>query len=300
MKKIPFFIFTLTLISVLFSGCVQNSGEVEFILPSADFLHQCQPDLTLQAWEITATKGSTQQKTFLSPEAKSFLISPALTGDCLPLSVKATPIIKTGTYTGQFFYPAGTVFPQDNQLTWLNGFTAHLLQLFYLSAISDGTDEQTVLSSAVRFNWGRFMKVLSEKNQTEKISDPWLLDIDSLLEGIFTGNLTDSFISLNNCRQVQLTILFSEPELSDFPLLLKFLPEAEKIFTGQKDFFIIQKNKPAFFIYQFNSIVSLSITQEKSLFLELNSLPIYNYFDEKKNISSIENNSAGTYVRNFP
>ena len=59
-----------------------------------------------------------------------------------------------------FFYPAGTIFPWETELSWLQGWSSSVLADFYSHSRLSGNDCKTAQKYASRFNFHKFMKSL--------------------------------------------------------------------------------------------------------------------------------------------
>ena len=161
-----------------------------------------------------------------------------------PLSITATPItLNKNNQPVEFFKCAGAIYPQNYevvknkgkfwqgnkgnvQMSWENGFSAQLMQTLYDSAAQSSYDEQMIQDFIAGFNWKKMQQYIQgqidsfEENMQAEMNmqtnadtqatslpifyNPWLLDIQTVLEKIAMQGFTATALNLKSTFQISL------------------------------------------------------------------------------------------------
>ena len=198
-----------------------------------------------------------------------------------PLCIIAQPLVLQSTaYKSGFFKCAGGLYPymysseqETLKLTWQGGFAATLMKSIIISGEKAGYSQEFTQQTIAQFNWERLVEIL-EENQAQQEPpwyNPWLLNMQQVLEGIAWHNFSATKLKMSGTLDVEL----------EFPVFSSYIPENEKIreseAQGQRCV-TIKKDNPSLFALadgQFSTGILIYGTSVKNISLEFISLPIY-------------------------
>ena len=198
-----------------------------------------------------------------------------------PLCIIAQPLVLQSTaYKSCFFKCAGGLYPymysseqETLKLTWQGGFAATLMKSIISSGLQAGYSQEFTQQTIAQFNWERLVEIL-EENQAQQEPpwyNPWLLNMQQVLEGIAWHNFSATKLKMSGTLDVEL----------EFPVFSSYIPENEKIreseTQGQRCV-TIKKDNPSLFALddgQFSTGILIYGTSVKNISLEFISLPIY-------------------------
>ena len=192
-----------------------------------------------------------------------------------PLSICVLPVTKTGSE----FHCAGAVYPAcfteskphlcTAELSWVNGYAAYLMQSVIKASVHNS--EQEINEYLGRFNWKKLVQTLNDRQseESEVFYNPWLLDIQQVLEGIAYKNFTATRLRLTGV----ISVCF------DFPLYSPYVPENQVCMTAaDQNRVVLRKNKQTLFelpgTAAFRYSVLICAASEKNISLEFISMPI--------------------------
>ena len=192
-----------------------------------------------------------------------------------PACIIAQPVIQTSQGSKNYFFKcAGTLYPyafsgtnNTIKLTWHGGYAATLMKSIFNSGAQAGYSQDFTEEIAFQFNWERLLETL-EQNQEQ---NPWLLDMQQVLEGIAYHNFSANKLKTSGTLSVEL----------DFPVFSSYIPENEAIRQQNQPnqyFVTVKKDKNALFALNdgnFATGVLIYGTSIKNISLEFISLPIY-------------------------
>ena len=211
-----------------------------------------------------------------------------------PLCITATPItLNKNNQEVSFFKCAGVVYPQNFekddkkgklQLTWENGFSAYLMELLYNSASENGHKEKEIQDYIASFNWKKLQQYVRgqissyEENLSSdselQFYNPWLLDLQTVLEKIAARNFTATALNLKSTFQISVEEkLDSEIATEAEPILSSFVPENQII--QKYGTITIAKNKAAVFSADNLYGVIFTGSSAKNVSIEYVFLPIF-------------------------
>lgn len=220
-----------------------------------------------------------------------------------PLSITATPItLNKNNQPVEFFKCAGAIYPQNYEvvknkgkfwqgkkgsinLTWENGFSAQLMQTLYNSAGQNGYDEENIQNFIACFNWKKLQQYIQTQieNQTETQAtfyNPWLLDMQTVLEKIAMQGFTATALNLKNTFQISLEEkLYRENSGNSVAVMSSFVPE--NLFIQKYGTISLAKDKTSLFSLDNLYGVIFTGTSAKNVSIEYVFLPIF-INDEKQ------------------
>ncbi len=230
-----------------------------------------------------------------------------------PLSITATPItLNKNNQPVEFFKCAGAIYPQNYevvknkgkfwqgnkgnvQVTWKNGFSAQLMQTLYDSTGLSGYDEEKVQDFIARFNWKKLQLYIQaqidsfEDNMQAEMNiqanadtqaatlpvfyNPWLLDMQTVLEKIAMKGFTATALNLKNSFQISLKDKLYRDNNELIAVMSSFVPENQII---QKYGTIsLAKDKASLFSLDNLYGVIFTGTSAKNVSIEYVFLPIF-------------------------
>lgn len=230
-----------------------------------------------------------------------------------PLSITATPItLNKNNQPVEFFKCAGAIYPQNYevvknkgkfwqgnkgnvQMSWENGFSAQLMQTLYDSAAQISYDEQMIQDFIAGFNWKKMQQYIQaqidsfeENMQTEMnmqtnantqatslplFYNPWLLDMQAVLEKIAMQGFTATALNLKNSFQISLEDKIYCESSESIAVMSSFVPENQII---QKYGTIsLAKDKTSLFSLDNLYGVIFTGTSTKNVSIEYVFLPIF-------------------------
>lgn len=265
-KNVCFFIpLFFILFSVSIASCKSDlfCDEVIFTLPDITNLPE---KIELTSWKIQIVCGDTIKEISLTPDTCSFSIEKSFLSPVYPSAIIAYPETNCQNWKEQFFFPCGTIFPYSKDLSWKEGFSADILKKYYFACTNLQNATMDILNYAVHFNWCKFSQSLPDY--------PWLLDSDIILNGIFCGEFSSSYLKPKGIQNVRLDTIKNILNLSDFIIVPQYYPlictdTAEIIFSLKINTYsthiLIEKNC---------KFCTTFLDDTKKLTLELNSFPI--------------------------
>lgn len=186
-----------------------------------------------------------------------------------PLSITATPItLNKNNQPVEFFKCAGAIYPQNYkvvknkgkfwqgnkgnvQMSWENGFSAQLMQTLYDSAAQSSYDEQMIQDFIARYNWKKMQQYIQgqidsfEENMQAEMNiqtnantqatslplfyNPWLLDMQTVLEKIAMQGFTATALNLKNSFQISLEDKIYCESSESIAAMSSFVPENQII-----------------------------------------------------------------------
>ena len=186
-----------------------------------------------------------------------------------PLSITATPItLNKNNQPVEFFKCAGAIYPQNYevvknkgkfwqgnkgnvQMSWENGFSAQLMQTLYDSAAQSSYDEQMIQDFIAGFNWKKLQQYIQaqidsfEENMQAEMNiqtnantqatslplfyNPWLLDMQTVLEKIAMQGFTATALNLKNSFQISLKDKIDCERSELIAVMSSFVPENQII-----------------------------------------------------------------------
>lgn len=156
MKK--FFILFFILLSTFLTGC-QNPicfprpESVVFTLPHWPAEDNRYPDLDY--WEVIITKETGKEKFHFSKSTEEITLT--FEKD-KPASILCYPVTKEKS-SSNFFFPAGTVYPYNLQITWEGGIAADIMKMVFEQVPS--VQRKNALTF---FNWKKLYDALQKKD----------------------------------------------------------------------------------------------------------------------------------------
>lgn len=230
-----------------------------------------------------------------------------------PLSITATPItLNKNNQPVEFFKCAGAIYPQNYevvknegkfwqgnkgnvQISWENGFSAQLMQTLYDSAAQSSYDEQMIQDFIARFNWKKMQQYIQaqidsfEDNMQAEMNmqtnantqaatlpvfyNPWLLDMQTVLEKIAMKGFTATALNLKSTFQISLEDKFYRENSELIAVMSSFVPENQII---QKYGTIsLAKDKARLFSLDNLYGVIFTGTSAKNVSIEYVFLPIF-------------------------
>lgn len=186
-----------------------------------------------------------------------------------PLSITATPItLNKNNQPVEFFKCAGAIYPQNYevvknkgkfwqgnkgnvQMSWENGFSAQLMQTLYDSAAQSSYYEQMIQDFIAGFNWKKMQQYIQgqidsfEENMQAEMNiqtnantqatslplfyNPWLLDMQTVLEKIAMQGFTATALNLKNSFQISLKDKLYRENSESIAVISSFVPENQII-----------------------------------------------------------------------
>ncbi len=230
-----------------------------------------------------------------------------------PLSITATPItLNKNNQPVEFFKCAGAIYPQNFevlknkgkfwqgnkgnvQMTWENGFSAQLMQTLYDSAAQSSYDEQIIQDFIAGFNWKKLQQYIQgqidsfEENMQAEMNiqtnentqatslpmfyNPWLLDMQTVLEKIAMQGFTATALNLKSSFQISLKDKLHRDNSELIAVMSSFVPENQII---QKYGTIsLAKDKASLFSLDNLYGVIFTGTSAKNVSIEYVFLPIF-------------------------
>ena len=230
-----------------------------------------------------------------------------------PLSITATPItMNKNNQPVEFFKCAGAIYPQNYevvnnkgkfwqgnkgnvQMSWENGFSAQLMQTLYDSAAQSSYDEQMIQDFIARYNWKKMQQYIQgqidsfEENMQAEMNiqtnantqatslpmfyNPWLLDMQTVLEKIAMQGFTATALNLKNSFQISLKDKLYRENSELIAVMSSFVPENQII---QKYGTIsLAKDKASLFSLDNLYGVIFTGTSAKNVSIEYVFLPIF-------------------------
>ena len=229
------------------------------------------------------------------------------------LSITATPItLNKNNQPVEFFKCAGAIYPQnyevvknkgkfwqDNkgnvQVSWENGFSAQLMQTLYDSAAQSSYDEQMIQDFIARFNWKKLQQYIQaqidsfeENMQTEMhmqtnentqatslpmFYNPWLLDMQTVLEKIAMQGFTATALNLKSTFQISLEDKIDCESSELIAVMSSFVPENQII--QRYGTISLAKDKASLFSLDNLYGVIFTGTSAKNVSIEYVFLPIF-------------------------
>jgi len=210
------------------------------------------------------------------------------------LSITANPItLNKNNQPVSFFKCAGAIYPQAYEyegiakgritLSWEKGFSAYLLQSLYSSGKERLYGEEELEDFISRFNWRKLEETIQDKmdkaiieleNQEDTVFyNPWLLELQPLLEALASQKLSAGSLTLKNSFAYKIKSLDNK-EL----FLSSFIPE-NRIIQAYNTL-SLAKNKENIFSYDNHFAIIFKGSSEKKLSTEYVLLPIFIEDDE--------------------
>ena len=231
-----------------------------------------------------------------------------------PLSITATPItLNKNNQPVEFFKCAGAIYPQNYevvknkgkfwqgnkgnvQVTWENGFSAQIMQTLYDSATQSGYDEQMIQDFIAHFNWKKlqqyiqtqidsFKENMQAEMNTQTNADtqatslplfynPWLLDMQTVLEKIAMRDFTATALNFKNTFQISLEEkLYRENSSNSVSVMSSFVPE--NLFIQKYGTISLAKDKASLFSLDNLYGAIFTGTSAKNVSIEYVFLPIF-------------------------
>ena len=162
-----------------------------------------------------------------------------------PVCITATPITQN-----QFFKSAGTIYPYSNKITWSGGYAAQLYK---------------IIPDSKQFNWEKLMDAL------ESCENPWLLDMQEVLEGIAYHDFSVTKLKTSQTICVE----------TGFEVFSSYVPENQE-FGPENCVVTVTKGVPELFALRQSSGSAgleygliICASSAKNISLDLVSMPIF-------------------------
>lgn len=230
-----------------------------------------------------------------------------------PLSITATPItLNKNNQPVEFFKCAGAIYPQNYevvknkgkfwqgkmgnvQMTWEKGFSAQLMQTLYDSAAQSSYDEQMIQDFIARFNWKKLQQYIQaqidsfEDNMQAEMNiqtnantqatslplfyNPWLLDMQTVLEKIAMQGFTATALNLKSSFQISLNDKLHRDNSELIAVMSSFVPENQII----QKYGTISLAKDKASLFSLDNLYGLIFTgtSAKNVSIEYVFLPIF-------------------------
>lgn len=283
-------LFCYILLSVFYfsckNECISEKKMAGFYLPeyrSEDF-----GNLELEYWKIKYIYADYTEEILVPSNQKKIYLDVC---NNTVISIIASPITKIGSNVRDFLMPAGCIYPFQNKISWLHGFSATILSDFYIHSINAGTKINDILNCVNKFNWKKFIQVIEEKNfSTSTFYNPWNLDRTTILNAISNGYFSSSYLTQSDCYQVESYKIENEVEkkiqlfkenktcnfTENFSLISTYYPQ--NIYIKQFSFILTKSNIQTCFLYksELKELIFIFVTiykgKEISLALKSNTI----------------------------
>lgn len=231
----------------------------------------------LSGWDIWYCSGKNTGSFTLASAggtAQSFTLE--LAGGS-PCAVTAQPVTRHSGTDSAFFHAAGCIYPEDNSITWENGFPAAVCMQLYTAAESNAKETADYLAD---FNWQKMSDVLKEKAAGGDGSfDPWKLDKDAVCSAVASHRFSASLLSMKKCITVEIPRLAAEASKRTetgkaVPL---FLPQFVPSYGRQKNsgLTVVKTGIVNSYLYTTEEIAVITCTSERDITLEISAVPLY-------------------------
>lgn len=280
MRKKYFYFVAFFAGAFAFFGCKSVFGgkNVEFSLPEWDE----SLGIGLEYWLVKTYDGRGEQSVLAGNVGRTVTLEVDFERVTAILAYPITNI--DANHNAPFFKPAGCIYPYQETISYLHGFSSEILRELYVCNANYASDEISAL--AKQFNWQKFMQTVeakseeAEKNpEDKKYYNPWNCNHDIIFSGIQNGSFSTSYINQakSNITSITLSDLkasSNKQELSSCASLLgSYVPEN---FVGES--FVLPYNEQREFISICNEgVYEIFVTflkKEKKIVLAINSIPL--------------------------
>lgn len=276
MKRILFFIAV-----IFFTSCenqIFNQTEmVEFSV--SDLKESFFEDLNFSHWKIEIISAENTKEIILPKTESSFKVKFEKN---IPSAVSCEPIFNLSGDLGQkfdfsFFYPAGTIYPYEKNLSWQNGFCSQIFKSFLILAKNENSSSD-IKEFLPYFNWQKFISAVEEKSLSENYN-PFACDTEKIAKSILNKTFSKTYLSMKNFTTTSKENLFSLSETEFLSVYSKFIPENlnldenEQIFSINKDSvstFVALNSKKDFYY------LILTHSSPSNFVLANTKIPLYN------------------------
>ena len=165
MRKNYFYLAVIFVVAFVFfalHGCkaVLGEGSVSFSLPEWDE----SLGVRLEYWRVRTSDGSGEKSVLAGNLSRSVTLDVDFEK---VTAIVAYPITNIDADDASpFFKPAGCIYPYQDAMSYLHGFSSELLREFYAYNANYSPDE--VSTFAKKFNWQKFMSIIEAKAQEAK------------------------------------------------------------------------------------------------------------------------------------
>lgn len=261
MRKIILLLLLVLPVGICSCELFSKDETVEFELPQwPDYLPE------LQSWqvEVLDTGKPAQQihKFTLSPHARSLSLKVDKNRPC---GLLLTPLTSP-----RFFKPAGTVYPYSQKITWSGGYSANLVKTISQAVLQNGYTSAFVKDYISSFNWEKLLQLLEQMEESPDYN-PWLLDNQSILEGIAGHSFSANKVKMTQTISLSL----------DFKVFSSYVPQNFQLLQASQILVSVKINEPGLFLLPESQNSSeargllISAASAKNISLEFISLPIY-------------------------
>ncbi|MBD5410017.1 MAG: hypothetical protein HDR53_02905 [Treponema sp.] len=280
MKKKYFYFAAFFVVAFTFFGCKSVFGEksVAFSLPEWDD----SLGVGLEYWLIKTSDGRGERSVLAGNVSRTVTLEVDFDRVTAILAYPITSI--DANHNAPFFKPAGCIYPYQETISYLQGFSSEILWELYACNANYALDEISAL--AKQFNWQKFAQTVeakyeeAEKNPEDKqYYNPWNCNHDTIFSGIQNGSFSTSYINQAKSNVTSITlsdlkVSSNKQELSSCTSMLgSYVPEN---FAGES--FVLPYNEQREFISICNGFVyEIFVTflkKEKKIVLAINSIPL--------------------------
>jgi len=270
----------LLLICSAFLGCSNSLNDLQmkeliFKMPDCTFFDE--ENIEITRWEVEVQSVDKEMNYFVGNDTKWFKLD---VPSNYPVSVTVRPLIQYSFSESceiSFYKTSGGIFPYDFDksqnfilLSWENGFTAYLMQQLY----KGDTPRKQTAEFIQSFNWKKLEEKIMEKTEAWTIKDeafynPWLCDIDKILDAISGKSFTATLLNNSKCKSLKLDSYINEPNAI---IHSSYIPENQFIKTNGK--ITIETTKNNFFTYDDYCLV-ITGSSSKNVSTAIVNLPIF-------------------------